>query len=411
MNRIVLLLIVLSSSLSFLSCKTKQAPPAPPTPVNLYTVTGKHVLYYDQYPATTQALSQVNLNAQVTGYITGIYFIEGTHVRKGQRLYEIDQRLYRAAVDQAKANLRVDSGNLLQTQQDADRYNYLKKYNAIATQVVDHALISLQNAKDSVKAAQQLLKTVETNLTYSNIFAPFDGTIGFSQVKMGNLISVGSTILNIISTDDPMAVDFLVNEAQLVHFEELKNQKQKSVDSLFTIILPNRSIYPYLGNISVIDRAVDPLTGTIRIRLVFPNPKYFLRAGMSCIVRVHNQDTGPQMLVPSKAVVEQMGEYFVFVAKDTVLARPDSTNKKTDSTAQEVPKLRAFQKKVVLGQTIGGNVILQSGVNIGDRIVIDGVQSIHDGSPIASGTKPANPQTGRDSANQTDSDKKNQATH
>jgi RND family efflux transporter MFP subunit len=412
MNRVVLMIILSSSlSFSFFSCKTKQAPPAPPIPVNLYTITGKHVLYYDQYPATTQALSQVTLSAQVTGYITGIYFIEGTHVRKGEKLYEIDQRLYRAAVDQAKANLRVDSGNLLQTQQDADRYIYLKKYNAIATQVVDHALISLQNAKDSVRAAQQLLKTVETNLTYSKIYAPFDGTIGFSQVKIGNLISVGSTILNTISTDDPMAVDFLINEAQLAHFEDLKKQKQKSIDSLFTIILPNRSIYPFIGKISVIDRAVDPQTGTIRIRLEFPNPKYSLRAGMSCIVRVHNQDAGPQMLVPSKAVVEQMGEYFVFVARDTVLARTDSTNKKADSAAQEVPKLRAFQKKVVLGQTIGGNVILQSGVNIGDRIVIDGVQSIHDASPIATGNKPASPQNGRDSTNQSDSNKKNQGTH
>jgi membrane fusion protein (multidrug efflux system) len=222
MNRVVSI-IVLMSSLGFLSCKTKQAPPAPPTPVNLYTVTGKHVLYYDQYPATMQALSEVNLNAQVTGYITGIYFTEGTHIHKGERLYEIDQRLYRAAVDQAKANLRVDSGNLLLTQQDADRYIYLKKYNAIATQVVDHALISLQNAKDSVRAGQQQLKTAETNLTYSHIFAPFDGTIGFSQVKLGNLITVGSTILNTISTDDPMAVDFLINESQLAHIQDIHN--------------------------------------------------------------------------------------------------------------------------------------------------------------------------------------------
>src|SRR5579871_247220 len=111
------------------ACGEKPAPPTPPTAVNLITATAQTVLYYDKYPSTTVALSQVNLNAQVTGYITGIYFTEGTHVHKGQKLYSIDERLYQASVDQAKANLRVDSGNLQGVQQDADRYLYLKQYN------------------------------------------------------------------------------------------------------------------------------------------------------------------------------------------------------------------------------------------------------------------------------------------
>src|SRR6201999_1025893 len=203
-----------------------------PVPVNLMTVAKQRVFFYDKYPSTTVALSQVNLSAQVTGYITSINFQEGSHVHKGQLLYQLDQRLFQATVDQARAGLRVDSGILLQVQQDADRYTYLAKHNAVATQVVDHAVIALQNAKDSVIAAQQQLKTALTNLTYSNIYAPFDGTIGISQVRLGNLISAGTTILNTISTDNPMAVDFLVNESQLPHFEELQAGKGKHVDSL-----------------------------------------------------------------------------------------------------------------------------------------------------------------------------------
>lgn len=382
MNRIELSLMLLICSAIF-SCKQKQPPPPAAVPVNLMTVTAEKVTYYDKYPSTTIALSQVNLNAQVTGYITGIYFTEGTHVRKGQRLYSLDERLYRSTVDQAKANLRVDSGIVQQTQQDEDRYVYLKKYNAIASQVVDHAVITAKNAKDSLRAGQQQLKTAETNLSFANIYAPFDGTIGISQVRLGNLVTPGTTVLNTISTDDPMGVDFLVNEAQLAHFQDLQKNKQASIDSLFTIILPNQAIYPYEGKISVIDRAVDPQTGAITIRLVFPNPQGALRAGMSTVVRVHNQEATPQIVVPSRAVVEQMGEYFVFIAKDTVSDSngADSTAKKSTDTV-ETPKLRAFEVKVQLGQTIGANVVVRSGLSEGDKIVLDGVQAIHEGSEI-----------------------------
>ena len=267
-----------------------------PVPVNIFTVKAQNVFYYDKYPANIVALSQVDLRPQVQGYITGISFTEGDHVHKGQALYEIDRQLYQESYDQAKANLEVAQGNLKQAQQDADRYTYLNTYDAVAKQVLDHAMIALQNASNTVKAAEQTLKMATTNLNYSIISAPFDGTIGFSQVKLGNMVTVGQTILNTISTDDPIGVDFLISEKQLARFEELKNIKQQIIDSLFTIILPNDSIYPYMGKISVIDRAVDPQTGTIRVRVVFPNPDYTLRPGTSCVLRVHNQESGPNWL-------------------------------------------------------------------------------------------------------------------
>ncbi|MBS1917896.1 MAG: efflux RND transporter periplasmic adaptor subunit [Bacteroidetes bacterium] len=381
--------IVLPGIILMCSCQQKQPPANPPVPVNLLTVDSKSVLYYDNYPATTVALSQVDIRPQVQGYITGIFFTEGTHVHKGQKLYEIDERLYKAAYDQAVANVKVAQGNLVQAQQDAKRYQYLDQHNAVAKQTLDHAVIAQQNADNEVKAAEQAQKTAATNLTYSVITAPFDGTIGFSQVKLGNFVSVGATTLNTVSTDNPMAVDFLINEAQLPYYEELQKGKKKTPDSLFTIILPNGKVYPQIGKISVIDRAVDPQTGTIRVRLVFPNPQFDLRAGMSCIVRVHNLESTPQIVVPGKAVVEQMGEYFVFVAKDTVWhSSADSPPGKREENA-EIPKLRAFQVKVQLGQTIGANVIIKSGLNDGDKIVVDGVQAIHEGSVINASGKPS----------------------
>jgi RND family efflux transporter MFP subunit len=372
------------SLITLAACNKKQPPVNSEVPVNLFKVKEKHVLYYDQYPSTTAALSQVTLLPQVQGAVTGIFFTEGTHVKRGQKLYEIDRRIYQDSYDAAVANRKVTEGTLVQSQQDADRYDYLNKYNAVAKQLYDHAVITLQNAQSQVKSADQAVKTAKTNLNYATVYAPFDGTIGFSQVKLGNVVTSGSTVLNTISTDDPMAVDFVINEKQLPRFELLQQNKHQATDSLFTILLADNSLYPINGKISVIDRAVNSQTGSITIRLVFPNPKGMLRVGMSCVVRVHNQEKGPQLVVPGKAVVEQMGEYFVYTAKDSLMNNPKAG---ADSAIKKVKKLVAVQKKVQVGQTIGPNMIIKSGINSGERVVVDGVQLLHDGSRITTANK------------------------
>lgn len=385
MNRVIFNTILVSC-LILSACKQKQTPPSPEIPVNLMKVKEQKVLYYDKYPSTTAALSQVSLLSQVQGAITGIYFTEGGLVKKGQKLYDIDKRIYQANYDAAIANLKVSEGNLVQAQQDADRYEYLNKYNAVAKQLYDHAIITLQNSQAQVKSSEEAVKSAKTNLNYASVYAPFDGTIGFSQVKLGNVVSVGSTILNTVSTDDPMAVDFIINEKQLPKFEQFQHAKNQERDSLFTILLPDNSLYPATGKITVIDRAVDSQTGSIRVRLVFPNPKHNLRVGMSCLVRVHNQDTNLQLVLPNKAVVEQMGEYFVFVAKDTLVNNPKAG---ADSAKNKMHALLAHQKKVQTGQTIGPNVVIKTGINKGDRVIVDGLQSLHEGSKITTANKVA----------------------
>jgi membrane fusion protein (multidrug efflux system) len=391
MNRAIVSVIFLS--VAFFSCQQKKEVPNLPTPVNLYTVTSESVFYYDQFPGTTQALNQVDVRPQVQGYVTKIFFKEGTFVKKGEKLYEIDQRLYTQNLDAEKANLKVAQGNMQQAQQDADRYVYLNKENAIAKQTLDHALIALQNAKNQVQAAEQAVKTASTNLNYSIITAPFDGTIGFSLVKIGDLVTVGTTIMNTVSTNNPMAVDFLINEKQLGHYEDILTGSKPQPDSLFTILLPDGTPYPQTGKISIIDRAVDPQTGAIRVRLVFPNDDAKLKVGLSCQVRVHNLDVKPQMVIPNRAVIEQMGEYFVYIAKDTVMAAkngkdedvPKHEDNSKDKEDPNAKALRSFQVKVQLGQIVGPNIVVKSGIKVGDKIVLDGVQSLHDGSRITLG--------------------------
>ena len=388
MNRAFLSAIFVSCILLG-ACKKKQPPQNTEVPVNLLKLTPRAVLYYDKYPATTRALNQVNLLAQVSGSVTGMFFTEGTKVQKGQKLYEIDERIYKAAYDQALANLDVSKSSLIQAQQDADRYEYLNKYNAVAKQQYDHAVVALAQAKSTVKASEQQVKTAKTNLNYATIYAPFSGTIGISQVRLGEVVTPSVTTLDTLSTDDPMAVDFIINEKNLPLFEKLQREKVK-IDSLFTLLLPDNSLYDHLGKLSIIDRAVDAQTGSIRVRLVFDNPKFALRAGMSCVVRVHNQDVGPQLVIPNKAVIEQMGEYFVYVAKDTLIKVSADSLKKMDKKAAadaNKPKLIAVQKKVKTGQVVGPNIVIKGGINAGDRIVVDGLQSLHDGAPITTANK------------------------
>lgn len=382
-------IVLVTAAIALFSCGNKKpdAPPATGVPVNIYQVAPEKPAYYEKFPGTVVALMQVDLRPEVEGYVTGIFFKEGTHVKKGQTLYTIDDSKYMANVNGAKANVSVAESNLDQAQKDADRYTYLNQHEAIAKQLLDHAMTTLQNAKNQVTAAKQDLKKAQTDLGYSTIRAPFDGTIGISQVKIGTSVVVGQTILNTISTDNPMAVDFVVNEKQIPRFQTLQHNKVQGSDSLFTLALPDNTIYDHMGEISVIDRGVNPQTGSIIVRLVFANPAGTLKTGMSCTVRVRNDDTGSQLLVPSKAIVEQMGEYFVYTVKDTTLPKAGE-GANGNQAPPPVGLMRAVQHKVILGQTIADRVIVKSGIGAGDRVIVEGVQKVNEGSLVKPGGAP-----------------------
>ena len=393
--------VIITGSLLLASCgddaaKQKAAQQNMPAPVTLQAVQLQPTIYYDEYPGTTVALSQVDLRAQVNGYITGIFFKEGEHVHKGQKLYEIDRSKYQATYTQASANVAQAQANEARAQKDADRYIYLSKQDAIAKQTLDHALTDLQNAKAAVSAAKAAQANTTTDIGFATILAPFDGTIGLSQVKLGTLVTASQTLLNTISTDNPVAVDFVVNEKEIPRFSKLERATAPSApDSLFTLKLADGSLYNATGRLSVLDRAVDPQTGTIKVRLEFPNPQGMLKAGMSCNVRVHNQDASEQLMIPNKATTEQMGEYFVFVAKDTVIVPQTDSAKKAmaDDPNAGKPRLMAMQKKVILGQVIGANVIVKSGLQQGDMVVVDGVAKVRPGQTVT--TKPPGPPPGK----------------
>ena len=346
-NKIYLLRLFVVSGFLLAGCsKNNGGPPQmPPTQVSAYTAEAGNAVYYDEYPAMVIALNQVELRPLVSGYLTDLYFKDGQHVTKGMKLYAIDQQQYKAAYDAAKANLE-------RAKQDYARYQELAKNNAIATQVLEHSLADLKSAESNLSAA-------ETNFRNSIIYAPFDGTIGISQVKLGSAVIVGQTLMNTISSNNPIVVDFSIDENEIPYFTKLLNKKTSSKDSTFTLLLPDQSIYPYPGHLLFMDRAVDPTTGTLKARLEFPNNKDLLKPGLTCNVRVMNYEKD-KILVPDIAVTVQMGEYFVYV----------------------IDSNKVSQRRVDKGRTIGDIAIINGGLKAGEQIVTEGVQNLHDGSQI-----------------------------
>ncbi|GAB3697148.1 efflux RND transporter periplasmic adaptor subunit [Spirosoma flavus] len=340
--------------------KQQQAPP-PPTPVTAVKAEKGSATYYDEFPATVTALREVEIQPQVSGNITGIFFQDGQHVSKGQKLYTIDPQQYRAGYDQAVANLNVQKANLNRAQKDADRYNTLAQQDAVAKQLVDNANATLEAAKMQVAAAQASIQQVATNLKYTTIYAPLDGTIGISQVRLGAAVAPGSTPLNTISADDPISADLQVDESQITRFGALQGKLNVTRDSTFILMLPSGQPYSYPGSVRIIDRALDPQTGTLRVRIAFPNPKRLLKPGLNGNVRVKNSTGQPQLLIPYQAVTEQMSEFFVFVVGDSS---------------------KVSQKKVTLGARINDKVIVKNGLNEGEVVVTEGTQKIREGAVV-----------------------------
>lgn len=363
MKTLLIYTAILMIGAGFISCRKDQGGAgqnsSAAAPVKAYTVTREKTLSRDTYPGTVVSLNEVELRAQVSGYITRIFVQDGQRVSQGQELYEIDRTKYRAAYNQAKAALESAQANLERVQQDVERYENLDRQQAIARQRVDYVRAELRAAHSQVDAAEANLSAAATDLRYSLITAPLSGTIGISRVKVGAQVSPGQTLLNTVSTEDPIAVDFVVSQDEIPRFNRLRKE-QSTGDSLFTLKLADRSEYPFMGKLTAIDRAVDSQTGSITVRLSFPNHSRQLIAGMSVVVQALNDDAGEQIVIPYKAVIEQVGEYYAYVIQaDSVL-----------------------QRKLELGTQLNDQIVVRSGLEAGENIVVQGLQRLRQGSKV-----------------------------
>ncbi|WP_257667073.1 efflux RND transporter periplasmic adaptor subunit [Parapedobacter tibetensis] len=363
-NRIAALFVIGASITASCGGNGQQQQPAPgqqAIPVATQAVTEEIVIGTDNFPGSVVPLKETELRAEVSGYITGISAADGASVSKGQKLYEIDRTRYAAAVEQAKANLAIAEANLARVKRDVERYRKLAEQDAIAKQTLDYAETDVNNAEAQVESARAAFTTANTDLNRSVITAPFSGTIGISQVRMGALVSAGSTLINTISSTTPIAVDFPVNERNIQRFTTLQRDASSEKDSTIMLDLSAGATYAHPGKIITIDRAVDRATGTITIRASFPNPDGILRAGMNTNVLVRSQSESKQLVIPYQAVTEQLGQSSVFVV--------------TDSST-------VAQRKVVLGTKAADKVVVSEGLSLGDTIVTEGIINLREGTKV-----------------------------
>ncbi len=364
-SHIFLALMAALASSILLGCQSeKAAGPLPPAEVEVVSVVQKDVPIYGEWVATLDGYVNAQIQPQVTGYIVDQTYKEGSFVRKGQILFQIDPRPFKAVLDQTKAQLAQAEAQLGKTKLDVDRDTPLAKERAIAQSQLDNDVQANLAAQASVKSAEAQVEQAQLNLDFTHVTSLVDGIAGIAQVQIGNLVSP-TTILTSVSQVNPIKAYFPISEQEYMHYAARINaHNQQDVPSdapPFDLILGDGSVYPYKGHLLLTNRQVDVTTGSIQLVGAFPNPNNMLRPGQFGRVRAAGETRTAALLVPQRAVTELQGTYQVAVVGDD--------NKVT---------LRAAK----VGERVGTMWIIESGVRAGELVVTEGLQKVRDGSTV-----------------------------
>jgi RND family efflux transporter MFP subunit len=340
------------------------AAPPPPAEVEVANVVQKDVPIYGEWVATLDGYVNAQIQPQVTGYIIKQTYKEGSFVRKGQMLFQIDPRPFQAVLDQAKAQLAQAQAQLGKTQLDVDRDTPLAKERAIAQSQLDNDIQANLAAKAAVKSGEAQVEQTELNLEFTHVTSLVDGIAGIAQVQIGNLVNP-TAILTSVSQVNPIKAYFPISEQEYMHYADrinAHNQQEIPSDAPpFDLILADGSIYPQKGTLLLTDRQVDVTTGSIRLVCAFPNPKNILRPGQYGRVRAAGEVRNGALLVPQRAVTELQGSYQVAVVgnDNKVSIRP-----------------------VKVGERVDSMWVLESGVKPGEVVIVEGIQKVRDGSTV-----------------------------
>lgn len=342
----------------FGACKSTElpSPRVPLIAVHTATVALAKSPTYEFYPAIVVPMKEVLISAQVGGYVMELGFQDGDLVRKGQLLYKIDSTIYLANLQSAIANLHIREAELDKANKDLLRYRELFSQQAIAQQQLEYAESAYVQMSKMVEAARASVKAATSNLSFTKIYAPFTGTIGISHVRVGSNVIAGQSILNTLSTNNPMYIDFFVEQSKLAQIREIVGKRANP----FELYIDGKP-YAWPAKLALIDRALDQKTASIKLRLSLNNSQGLLKAGMNVSVRINTQAQESALTIPHKAVTPQMGEFYVYILQE-------------DSTIR--------QEYVHLGAEVGDKVIVKSGLKEGDEIVIDGLQKLKNGMKI-----------------------------
>jgi RND family efflux transporter MFP subunit len=336
---------------------------APPE-VKVAAVEQKDVPIVSEWVATLDGYVNAQIQPQVSGYIIRQTYKEGSPIRNGDVLFEIDPRPFQALLDQAKAQLAQSQAQMGKTQLDVDRDTPLAKERAIAQSQLDNDIQANLAAKAAVQSAEAQVEQAQLNLGFTHVTSLFDGIAGIAQVQLGNLVNP-STVLTSVSQVNPIKAYFPISEQEYlrlaVHTNGQSNLESPKDSTPLELILADGTTYPFKGRILYTDRQVDIATGSIRVASAFPNPKNILRPGQFGRVRASTYTRAGALLVPQRAVIELQGSY--------QLAVVDSNNK-------------VNIRIVTVGERVGNQWIVDSGVKPGETVIVEGVQKVRDGSTV-----------------------------
>lgn len=329
-----------------------------------------------EWIGTLDGLVNADVRAEVTGCLLKQGYQEGVPVKKGQLLFQIDPRPFRAALDQAEGQLAQAKAQLAnaeavqgRTELDVKRYIPLAKEQAATQQDLDNAvqnnlaaIASVETSKAQIKTSEAAVETTRINLDFTRLVAPIDGIAGQAQLQVGALVNPASGAVTSVSTVDPIKVYFTVGEPQYLAWRKRfpTEQSRLAADKSLRLqlILADGSIYAHDGTFYFADRQVNESTGAIRIAGLFPNPNNVLKPGGYAKVRAVLQTQHDALLVPQRAVSELQGGYQVAVV--------DSDNKVTI-------------RPITVGPQVDARWVIASGLNAGERIIAEGIQKVHTG--------------------------------
>ena len=360
--RAALLILVLFC----LSCSRKMAPAAPNAPeVLVTTVTPRDVPRVLERVATLDGFINANINAQVQGYIVSRDYQEGSVVKKGNPLFQIDPRPFEAALAQAKGTLAKDKANQVKADADEKRAMDLFNKKVISDQERDTATAAAQAGRANIEADEAAVKQAELNLGYTRVISPIDGVAAIATAQVGDLVGPSTGTLTTVSQIDPIKAIVTAGEAPFTDFVTRHpdpTERAEYVKTLqFELILGNGSVYSQKGKFYALDRSLDPKTGSIRYQVTFPNPGNILRPGQFGKVRFVADMKKGAMVIPQEAVNELQGNFQVAVV--------DQNNK-------------VSIRPVKMGERIGAMWEVTEGLKPGDKVVVQGLQKAREGSTV-----------------------------
>jgi len=341
--------------------------PAPPPAVTVTPVVSRQVTETGDYIGRVTAIDKVDIVARVPGFIEERTFTEGQMVKKGDLLFRIEQATYKAAVEQARANLAKAKATEVNAKLQLERGKELVRNNNIPQATLDQRAADEAAAAAGVMEAQAQLDQAEINLGYTEIRSPIDGRIGLATFTVGNLVQPSSGRLATIVSQDPIYVIFQVSQRNILEYRRRVAQSASNTHVTIHIRMPDGSIYPHPGLSNFLDVQVDTTTDTVAVRAQVPNPDGVLIAGGVVGVILERGAPRSALTIPQSAVLlDQAGRYVLLVDAD----------KKVE------------QRRITTGVEQGRNIVVTDGLKAGELVIVEGIQKVRPGQVVTATVMP-----------------------